>query len=66
MAKMYATCINNSHLGSCHLLGGRGGGGLVQTGGVVIKLYVGEGHQKFKLGFREGCTTFCEHCCSLK
>ena len=35
-------------------------------GGGVIKLYVGEGHQKFKLGFREGCTTFCEHCCSLK
>ena len=66
MAKMYATCINYSHLGSCHLLEGRRGG-LVQTGGgVVIKIYVGEGHQKFKLGFREGHTTFCEHCCSLK
>ena len=63
MAKMYATCINNSHLGSCHLLEG---GGLVQMGGGVIKLYVGEGHQKFKLGSREGHTTFCEHCCSLK
>ena len=64
MAKMYATCINNSHLGSCHLLEGRGG--WCKRGGIVIKLDVGEGHQKFKLGFREGCTTFCEHCCSLK
>ena len=65
MAKMYATCINNSHLGSCHLFAGWGGG-WCKWGGGVIKLYVGEGHQKFKLGFREGCTTFCEHCCSLK
>ena len=65
MAKMYATCINNSHLGSCHLLEGWGGAG-ANGGGGVIKLYVGEGHQKFKLGFRVGCTTFCEHCCSLK
>ena len=40
MAKMYATCINNSHLGSCHLLEGRGGG-WCKRGGVVIKLYVG-------------------------
>ena len=68
MAKMYATCINNSHLGSCHLLEGRGRGGgwCKRGGGCVIKLYVGEGHQKFKLGSREGHTTFCEHCCSLK
>ena len=27
---------------------------------------MGEGHQKFKLGFREGHTIFSKHCCSLK
>ena len=27
---------------------------------------MGEGHQKFKLGFREGHTIFSKNCCSLK
>ena len=38
-------------------------------GGRVIKFYVAigrEGHQKLKLGFGEGHTIICKHCCSLK
>ena len=45
-----------------------GGGGLVQMGGGSLKLMPPKrgGPPKITLGFGEGYTIFCKHCCSLK
>ena len=47
---------------------GGGGGRLVQMGGGSLKLMSPKrgGPPKITLGFGEGHTIFCKHCCSLK
>ena len=47
---------------------GGGGGGAGANGRRVTKAYVAKrgGPPKITLGFGEGHTIFCKHCCSLK